>query len=251
MSKKHPIKSVLISQPTPKDENSPYFRLANKWDIKLEFRKFIRVDGVSLNEFRKQGINPLDFTAIIFTSKVAVDHFFRLLEDLRVEMPADTRYFCVNEATSKYLQKYIVIRKRKLYVGTKRAMDLVPFIEKNKDEKFLFPCGNVHHKELPGYMRSKGMDITESPIYQTVADDLSDLEEKYFDMICFFSPSGIHSLYKNFPEFTQEQRKIAVFGNTTAQEAASKGLRIDVQAPKPNIPSMSAAIDHFLNDYVD
>ncbi|MEL6674054.1 MAG: uroporphyrinogen-III synthase [Bacteroidota bacterium] len=241
-----PVKSILISQPPPSDKNSPYFKLARKWDIKVDFRKFIQVEGVSMNEFRKQGINPLDFTGIIFTSKVAVDHFFRLINEMRVEMPADTKYFCVSEATSKYLQKYIVIRKRKLFVGERKAMDLVPYLKKHKDEKFLFPCSNVHRRELPGHMRDQGMDITESIIYRTVVSDLSDLKDIYYDMICFFSPSGIKSLYENFPDFKQNQTRIAVFGTTTAKEALKHDLRLDVEAPKPNMPSMTAAIEKYL-----
>jgi uroporphyrinogen-III synthase len=248
MSEKKPIKSILISQPSPSDESSPYFRLAGKWNIKIDFRKFIQVEGVGMNEFRKQGISPLDFSAIILTSKVAVDHFFRLLNEMRIEMPADTKYFCVSEATSKYLQKYIVIRKRKLFVGERNAMDLVPYITKHKKEKFLFPCSNVHRRELPGYMREKGMDITESVIYRTVDSDLSDLKNIFYDMICFFSPSGIKSLYKNFPDFEQNDTRIAVFGNSTAQEAINSGLRVDIQAPKPNMPSMTAAIDHYIKE---
>lgn len=240
------VKSILISQPPPSDKNSPYFTLAKKWGVRIEFRKFIQVDGISLNEFRKQGINPLDFSAIIFTSKVAVDHFFGLINEMRIEMPPDTKYFCVGEATSKYLQKYIVIRKRKLFVGERRAMDLVPFVNKHKKETFLFPCSDVHRKELPGYMQENGMNVTESVIYQTVASDLSDLENIFYDMICFFSPSGFQSLYKNFPNFQQNNTRIAVFGPTTAKEARNMGLRVDVEAPKPNMPSMSAAIERYL-----
>lgn len=242
------VKSILISQPPPADNNSPYFTLVKKWGIKVDFRKFIQVDSVSLNDFRKQGINPLDFTAVIFTSKVAVDHFFRLLTEMRAEMPPDTRYFCVGEATSKYLQKYIVIRKRKLFVGQRKAMDLVPFINKHKKEKFLFPCSDVHRKELPGYMQDNGMDVTETVIYQTVASDLSDLENIFYDMICFFSPSGLQSLFKNFPDFKQNDTRIAVFGPTTANEARDLGLRVDVEAPKPNMPSMSTAIERYLQE---
>lgn len=241
-----PVKSILISQPAPSDENSPYFSLAEKWSLKIDFRKFIQVEGVSLNEFRKQGINPLDYTAIIFTSKVAVDHFFRLMEEMRIEMPPTTRYFCVSEATSRYLQKYITIRKRKLFVGERTAMDLVPFIKKHKKEKFLFPCSNVHRKELPGFMREEGITVTESVIYQTVHSDLSDLKDIYYDMICFFSPSGIQSLFENFPDFQQNYTRIAVFGPTTAKEAEKHNLRIDVQAPRPNMPSMTAAINQYL-----
>jgi len=249
MSDNTQIKRILISQPDPADEDSPYFRLAEKWDLDIDFRKFIQVEGISLNEFRKQGINPLDYTAIIFTSKVAVDHLFGLLEEMRVEMPADTKYFCVSEATSRYLQKYITIRKRKLFVGERTAMDLVPFVKKHKKSKFLFPCSDAHRRELPGYMRDNGFDITETVIYQTVSSDLSDLNAEKYDMIAFFSPSGIQSLYKNFPDFVQNNTRIAVFGPTTAEEAEKHGLRIDVIAPKPNMPSMTAAIETFLKEH--
>lgn len=242
-----PVKSILISQPAPSDPaRSPYTTVADRWGIKIDFRKFIQVEGVSLNEFRKQGINPLDFTAIIFTSKVAVDHFFGLIEEMRIEMPPETRYFCVSEATSKYLQKYIVIRKRKLHVGERTAMDLLPYIQKHKKEKFLFPCSDVHRRELPGKMEEMGIDITESVIYRTVASDLSDLEDIFYDMICFYSPSGIQSLYKNFPDFQQNDTRIAVFGPTTAAEARKHNLRIDVEAPRPNVPSMTSAIEAYL-----
>ncbi|WNJ16239.1 uroporphyrinogen-III synthase [Pontibacter sp. G13] len=246
MSDIKPVKSILISQPAPSDENSPYFKLARKWDIQVDFRKFIAVEGVSLNEFRKQGINPLDFTAVIFTSKVAVDHFFSLLEEMRVEMPPETKYFCVSESTSKYLQKYITIRKRKLFVGERRAMDLLPFIQKHKKETFLFPCSDVHRRELPGVMIEQGMKLTESVIYRTVHADLSDLENIFYDMICFFSPSGIQSLFSNFPDFKQNDTRIAVFGPTTSKEAVNSGLVVNVEAPKPNMPSMTSAIEKYL-----
>ena len=249
MSTNSSVKKILISQPKPSDSSSPYFRLAEKWGLTVDFRKFIQVQGISLNDFRKQGINPLDFPAIIFTSKVAVDHFFGLLEEMRIEMPPETKYFCVSEATSRYLQKYITIRKRKLFVGERRAMDLAPFVKKHKKEKYLFPCSNVHRKELPNYMRENNIDVTESVIYETVASDLSDLENVNYDMICFFSPSGIKSLYKNFPNFVQNNTRIAVFGPTTAKEALKHGLRVDVEAPKPQIPSMTAAIESYLKNH--
>lgn len=248
MAESKEVKSILISQPPPADNNNPYWRIAQRYEIKVDFRKFIQVDGISLNEFRKQGIQPLDFGAIILTSKVAVDHFFGLLSEMRIELPPDTKYFCVSEATSKYLQKYITIRKRKLFVGDRKAMDLVPYINKHKKEKFLFPCSDKHRKELPGYMIEKGMDVTESVIYQTVSSDLSDLRDIYYDMICFFSPSGIKSLYDNFPDFKQNNTRIAVFGPTTAKEAIKAGLRVDVEAPKPNMPSMAAAIENYLKE---
>lgn len=248
MSVTKPVKSILISQPPPADANSPYHRLAEKYGIKVDFRKFIQVEGVSMNEFRKQGINPLDYTAIIFTSRVAIDHFFRLINEMRIEMPPDTKYFCVSEATSKYLQKYIVIRKRKLFVGERTPADLMPFVLKHKKEKYLFPCNDSHRKGLPSMMEEKNIHVDETVIYRTVDADLSDLEDIFYDMICFFSPSGITSLFNNFSDFKQNDTRIAVFGKTTAEEAGKAGLRLDVEAPKPEFPSMTAAIEHYLKN---
>ena len=239
------INSILISQPYPKGE-SPYFQLAEKWKIKIDFRKFIQIEGVSTNEFRKQNINPLDFTAVIFTSKYAVDHFFRLLSDLKIEMPADMKYFCVSESTAKYLQKYIVIRKRKLYVGERTSRDLIPMVKKHKTEKFLFPCSKIHTKHLTDYMEEEGMDLTKAVIYNTVSSDLSDLRDVFYDMICFFSPSGIESLFVNFPDFKKNDTIIAVFGPTTEKAAKQADLRVDIIAPRPNVPSMTAAIEDYL-----
>lgn len=246
MSDTKPVRSILISQPPPPDANSPYHRLAEKYQLKIDFRKFIQVEGVSMNEFRKQGINPLDYTAIIFTSRVAIDHFFGLINEMRIEMPPETKYFCVSEATSKYLQKYIVIRKRKLFVGERTPMDLMPFILKHKKEKYLFPCNDTHRKGLPSMMEEKNISVDETVIYRTVDADLSDLEKIFYDMICFFSPAGITSLYNNFPNFKQNDTRIAVFGKTTAAEARKADLRLDVEAPQPEFPSMTAAIEHYL-----
>lgn len=248
MGDKKKVKSILITQPVSLDGMAPYIPLAEKWKITIDFRRFIRVDGLSLNEFRKLAINPLDFNGIILTSKIAVDHFFRLVTEMRIEMPPETKYFCVGEATAKYLQKYIIIRKRKLFVGDKTAMDLMPMLEKSKKEKFLFPCSNVHQGELPNQMRKKGMDVTSAEIYLTMNDDLTDLKEVFYDMICFFSPTSIQSLFKNFPDFKQNETRIAVFGPTTAQEARTWGLRIDVEAPTPAAPSMMMAIDAYLKE---
>ncbi|MDX2282925.1 MAG: uroporphyrinogen-III synthase [Bacteroidia bacterium] len=248
MSLQKPVKHILISQPPPAEVNSPYQAMADKWKLKLEFRKFIQVEGVSLNDFRKQGINPLEYTGIIFTSKVPVEHFFRLLAEMRAEMPPETKYFCVNEATSRYMTKYIVIRKRKLFVGERTVMDLAPFLTKHKKEKFLFPCSDVNPGELPDWMRKNGMDVTNAIIHRTVDSDLSDVSLEQYDMLCFFSPAGIKSLFNNFPGFQQNQTRIAVFGSSTAQEAVRAGLRVDVEAPKPNLPSMTSAIEHYLQE---
>ncbi len=240
------VNSILITQPATLEGMAPYNQLGEKWGIIVDFRRFIRVDGLSLNEFRKLNVNPLDFNGIIFTSKVAVDHFFRLVNEMKIDMSPETKYYCVGEATYRYLQKYILIRKRKMFVGEKTAMDLTPFIDKFKKEKFLFPCSNVHQGTLLPYMRSKGIDVTISEIYLSVHDDLSDLKEVFYDMICFFAPTGVQALFKNFPDFKQNETRIAVFGSTTAQEALSAGLRIDVEAPTQGITSMTAAIEEYL-----
>lgn len=249
MNGTQPIKHILITQPRPADENSPYAPLAVKWNVEMDFRKFIDTQRISLNDFRKQGIHPLKSTAIILTSKMAADYFFALLQEMRVELPADTKFFCVGETTSKYLHKYIVIRKRKLFVGDKTALDLMPFLKKHKKEKFLFPCSSIARTELIQQMREQGMEVTEAAVYETVHCDLSDLDVKKYDMACFFSPSGVQSLFQNFPDFQQGNMKVAVFGPTTAKEAAAAGLTVQVEAPKPNMPSMAAAIDSYLSEY--
>ena len=242
------VKSILISQPYPSDENSPYFKLAKKWGLKIDFRKFIQIEGISVNEFRKQNCNPLDYTAIIFTSKYAIDHFFGLLSEIKVELPPDMKYFCVSEATAKYLQKYITVRKRKLFVGKRTSKDLIEVVKKKKDEKYLFPCSAIHTRHLTDWMEENGLDLTKVVIYNTVPSDLSDLRDVYYDMICFYSPSGVDSLLKNFSDFEQNDTVIAVFGPTTANAVLNAGLRVDIQAPKPNMPSMTAAIEAYLKE---
>ncbi len=239
-----PVKRILISQPAPTEADNPYARIANKWGITIDFRKFIQVEGVGVSEFRKQGINPLDFGSIIITSKVGADHFFRLMEEMRIEMPAETRYFCVGEAISKYLHKYIVIRKRKIHVAERTPMDLMPLIQKHKKEKYLFPCSDVTRNDLTRAIQQANISVTESVMYRTVSSDLSDLKDIFYDMICFYSPSGIESLFKNFPDFKQNDTRIAVFGSTTAQAALEAGLRIDVEGHLAT--SMIAAIEAYL-----
>lgn len=243
------IKTILISQPYPTDENSPYFKLAKEWGLTIDFRKFIQIDGVSVNEFRKQNINPLSFTAVIFTSKYAIDHYFRLMKDLKIEMPPEMKYFCVSEATSKYLQKYIVIRKRKLYVGERTSRDLIDLVKKHPKEKYIFPCSSIHTTSLTDWMEEQKYHLAKAIIYNTVTSDLSDLENVYYDMLCFYSPSGIESLYSNFPDFKQNDTVLAAFGPTTAQAMRDAGLRVDIEAPKPNMPSMTAAIEAYLKEF--
>lgn len=241
-----PVKSILVSQPKPKDENSPYFKLAEKYNLKVDFRKFIQVDPVSIKEFRKQKIDILNHTAIIFTSRNAVDHLFKICEALKIEMPADMKYFCISEQTANYLQKYIVIRKRKIFTGYRTASDLIEILKKHKNEKYLFPCSDIRKDDIPEFLESNGYQYSEAIIYRTVASDLSDLEDVYYDILAFFSPSGIHSLFANFPDFKQNDTRIAAFGPTTAKAVRESDLILDIQAPLPNAPSMTGAIELYI-----
>ncbi|MCG8390045.1 MAG: uroporphyrinogen-III synthase [Cytophagales bacterium] len=240
------VKSVLVSQPKPADENSPYFKLAEKYNLKIDFRPFIQVDPVSTKEFRKQKIDILNHTAIIFTSRNAVDHFFRICSELKIEMPADMKYFCISEQTSNYLQKYIIIRKRKIFTGHRTAGDLLEILKKHKNEKYLFPCSDIRKDDIPNFLKSNGFNYTEAIIYRTVASDLSDLENVYYDILAFFSPSGINSLLVNFPDFSQNNTRIAAFGPTTSKAVRDAGLFLDIEAPLPNAPSMTGAIELYI-----
>ncbi|MFY0687717.1 MAG: uroporphyrinogen-III synthase [Cyclobacteriaceae bacterium] len=240
------VSSILVSQPQPKDNKSPYFKLSEKYDLKIDFRKFIEIDPVDYKEFRKQKINILDHTAIILTSRNAVDHFFRLASETKVEIPADMKYFCISEQTANYLQKYIVIRKRKIFTGERTASDLFEIIKKHKDEKFLFPCSNIRKDDIPSFLRDNEYQYNEAIIYRTVASDLSDLADVNYDIIAFFSPSGISSLFDNFPDFKQNNTRIAAFGPTTAKAVEEAGLILDIEAPLPNAPSMTGAIELYI-----
>ena len=239
------VASILVSQSRP-DENSPYFELAKKYDIKVDFRPFIQVDGVSFKEFRKQKINILSHTAIIFTSRNAIDHFFRICEEARIEMPAGMKYFCISEQTANYLQKYILVRKRKIFNGTKTASELTDLIRKHKNEKFLYPCSDVRKNDIPEFAETEDLHFSEAVMYQTVSADLSDLEDVFYDIIAFFSPSGIKSLFDNFPDFKQNKTRIAAFGTTTAQAVEEAGMLVDILAPMPNAPSMNGALELYI-----
>lgn len=240
------VTSLLVSQSRPADENSPYFELANKYSVKVDFRPFIQIDGVSYKDFRKQKVNILDHTAVIFTSRNAIDHFFRICTEARIEVPATMKYFCISEQTANYLQKYIVIRKRKIFTGTKTALELVELMKKHKKEKFLYPCSDVRKNDIPEFMDTGDFHFTEATMYQTVSSNLSDLEDVYYDIIAFFSPSGIKSLFDNFPDFKQNSTRIAAFGPTTAKAVEDAGLILDIQAPLPNAPSMTGALELYI-----
>jgi uroporphyrinogen-III synthase len=240
------VTSLLVSQSRPADENSPYFELAKKYNIKVDFRAFIQIDGISFKEFRKQKINILDYSAVIFTSRNAIDHFFRICNEGRIEVPATMKYFCISEQTANYLQKYIVIRKRKIFAGTKTATELIELMRKHKKEKFLYPCSDVRKNDIPEFADTEEFQFTEATMYQTVSADLSDLENVFYDIIAFFSPSGIKSLYDNFPDFEQNATRLAAFGPTTAKAVTDAGLVLDIQAPLPNAPSMTGALELYI-----
>ncbi|MEX2513875.1 MAG: uroporphyrinogen-III synthase [Cyclobacteriaceae bacterium] len=240
------VRSILVSQPKPSDERSPYFHLAEKYKIKIDFRPFIQVEPVSIKDFRKQKIEILKHTAIIFTSRNAIDHFFGICQELKIEMPADMKYFCISEQTAHYLQKYIVIRKRKLFVGTRTASDLFEYFKKHKNEKYLFPCSDIRKDEIPEFLGQNNISFTEAIIYYTVAADLSDLKDIKYDILAFFSPSGIKSLFHNFPDFKQNNTRIAAFGPTTAQEVLDQKMILDIEAPLPNAPSMTGALELYI-----
>lgn len=240
------VKSILVSQPEPNDENSPYFKLADKYGLKVDFRQFIQVDPVNVKEFRKQKIDVLNHTAVIFTSRNAVDHFFSICKELKIEMPADMKYFCISEQTANYLQKYIIIRKRKIFTGHRTAVDLLEILKKHKNEKYLFPCSDIRKDDIPEFLKDNGYNYSEAIIYRTVASDLSDLENVYYDILAFFSPSGINSLLVNFPDFKQNNTRIAAFGPTTAKAVKEAGLLLDIEAPLPNAPSMTGAIELYI-----
>ncbi len=240
------VESILVSQPKPADDKSPYFELAKKYNLKVDFRAFIQIEPVPLKDFRKQKINILDHTAVIFTSRNAVDHFFRICSESKLEMPAEMKYFCISEQTANYLQKYIVVRKRKIFTGEKTAADMLDLLKKHKNEKFLFPCSDIRKNDIPEFMDLNSLHLTEAVLYNTVACDLSDLAEVNYDIIAFFSPSGINSLFVNFPDFKQNKTRIAAFGPTTAKAVRDHNLILDIEAPLPNAPSMTGAIEMYI-----
>ena len=240
------VKSVLVSQPKPQDDKSPYYSLASKYGLNIDFRPFIQVEPVPAKEFRKQKINILDFTAVIFTSRNAVDHYFNVCKDLKIEVPTDMKYFCISEQTANYLQKYIVIRKRKIFTGQRTALELIEVLKKHGNEKFLFPCSNIRKDDIPKFLRENEYVFAEAVLYRTVASDLSDLAHIKYDVIAFFSPSGINSLFVNFPDFDQNGTRIAAFGPTTAKAVKEHDLILDIEAPHPKAPSMTGAIELYV-----
>jgi len=246
MESKLRVKSVLITQPKPENDKNPYSELAKKYNLKIDFRPFIHVDGVPAKDFRKEKINLAEHTSVIFMSRNAADHYFRMAEEMRFEVPSEMKYFCNSESTALYLQKYIQFRKRKIFFSKQNGLELMELFKKHPDEKYIFPCSDVHKEDLPSRMRDLGYKVTEAVMYKTVISNISDLANVNYDIIAFFSPSGVKSLYFNFPDFKQNQTRIAAFGNTTVEAVGEAGLHLDIKAPTPQAPSMTMAIEEYV-----
>ncbi len=242
------IKNVLISQPAPKNDKSPYFDLAKKHNITIDFKSFIDVVGISLKEFRKQKVNLLEHSAVILTSRTAVDNYFRLAKEMRINIPTSMKFFCLTETIAMYLQKYITYRKRKIFFGERTIDDIMPLLMKNRNEKFLLPVANIHKPHVAAKLKSKKFSFTKTVMFKTVSSDLSDLAKVNYDVIAFFSPAGINSLLENFPDFEQNDTKIAVFGTSTLEAAKQNNLRPDIKAPTKEAPSMSRAIELYIEN---
>ncbi len=242
------VKSILISQPQPVGDSSPYFDIEKKHKIKIDFYPFIQVQGADAKDVRLQKIDFSHFTAIIFTSRNAIDHFFRLAEEMRFTVPDSMKYVCQSEAIALYLQRYIVYRKRKIYFGEKSAEDMIPLLKKNPDEKYLLPTSDVLNQDVPDALDKAGVSWTRAVLFRTISSDIAskinDLHD--YDTLVFFSPAGIKSLFDNYPNFNQENVHIGIFGHTTKQAAEESGLKVDFFAPTKEAPSMTKALDDFL-----
>ncbi len=239
------VKTILVTQPKP--ERSPYYELEKKYDLQIDWRPFIHVEPVAGKEFRKDKIYPDQYNAIILTSRNAVDHYFRMLEELRIKISQDTKYFCLSEAVANYLQKFIVYRKRKVFVGKRKIEDLASALKKHKKEKFLLPCSNLGSKNVTAYLDEHGFDYQDAMMYRTVSSDLSDLSDVTYDVLVFFSPLDIQSLYENFPDFKQNDTRIAVFGKSAHKAVTDRGLTVNI-APEKSSPSMTAALEAYLQE---
>lgn len=241
------IKTILVSQPKPEGSKSPFFDLAEDLNVRVDFRRFIQVEGIDVKKFRKERIDLEKHTGVILTSRHAVDHYFRMAEEMRFTVPVTMKYFCLSEAIAYYLQKYVVYRKRKIFYSEKQSFDhLLTMIKKHKKEKYILPCSDIHKKNIPKKLKEANINFSKAVMYRTVASDLSDLADVNYDLLVFYSPSGIESLFKNFPEFKQNNTKIAAFGDATAKAVKGKKLNLDIQAPMPESPSMTMAIQKYI-----
>lgn len=240
------VKKILVSQPKPSSEKSPYYEIAEKYNVEIVFRPFIKVEGLTSKEFRQSKINISDFTAIIFTARTAVDHFFRLCQEMRVTIPDTMKYFCTTESIALYLQKYTIYRKRKIFhASTGKLDDLLSYFKKHDKDRYLYAVSDVHKDDIT-VLDHAGINYTKAVMYRTVSNDFTDEEKFDYDMLIFFSPSGIASLKKNFPDFEQADIAIGTFGAATAQAVRDAGMRLDIEAPTPTAPSMTAALEQYL-----
>lgn len=240
------IKNILVSQPQPDLEKSPYADIIKKFNVKIDFRKFFIVEGIQSKDFKKDRINLPDFTAIIFTSKNAVDHYFRICNEIKFVVPDTMKYICQTEAIALYLQKYVQYRKRKIFHANQTNLEMLEIIKKHKSENFLLPCSEPTKLEIPKLLDENKINYCKAVFYRNIPDNLADINIKNYDMLAFFSPSGIRSLFHNFPDFNQKDTIIATFGDTTATEAKSAGLNVNIKVPNPKAPSMTMAIDQYL-----
>lgn len=238
------IKSILVSQPKP--EHSPYATIEKKYNLKIDFIPFNQISPVTEKEFRKSRIRPDEFTAVVFTSKTAIEHYFRICEEMRIKVNPDMKYFCLTEAIGNYLQKFILYRKRKVFVGTKSIEELSAYFNKHKNEKLLLPSSDQGAKEVLDYLLGKGLKVTEAIMYRTVSCNLSHLKDIKYDVLVFFSPLCLKSLYENFPDFKQDETRIAAFGTQTSKAVEDLGLKLNIKAPAPDVPSMSMALEKYL-----
>lgn len=240
------IKNILVSQPQPRTDKSPYFDLATNNNVKVDFRTFIEVEGVDTRDFRKQKINLANFPSVIFTSRTAIDHYFRIAEQMRYTVPPTTKYFCTSESVALYLQKYTQYRKRKIFYGHRSIEDLLPTFKKHKADQFLLPLSDIHKAAVPNFLEKNKLSYKKAILYRTVSSNLSDLKDLKYDILVFYSPSGITSLFENFPDFEQNDTRIASFGTATAEAVTKAGLRLDIQAPLPEAPSMTMALEQYI-----
>ncbi|MBK6834836.1 MAG: uroporphyrinogen-III synthase [Bacteroidetes bacterium] len=243
------VRTILISQPKPESEKSPFLELARKHNVKINFRQFIQIDPVPARDFRAQRINLMEHNAVILTSRVAIDHYFRMCNEMRYTVPETTKYFCLSESIAYYLQKYVQYRKRKIFYGQQTINDLVDVIKKHKDEKFLLPVSDVHREKIADFMDDMKLNYSKATFYRTVCADLSDFNGKLdYDVLVFFTPMGIKSLFKNFPNFKQGDIRIGAFGHAACEELRKHNLRLDIAAPTKETPSMATAIDNYIKE---
>lgn len=239
------VASILVSQPKP--ERSPYYEIETKYNIQIDWRPFIQVDGLTEKEFRKQKIRPNAYPCVIFTSRTSIEHFFRICEEMRLKVSDMTKYFCSTETVANYLQKFILFRKRKVFSGTKSLADIASYFNKHKDAgQFLMPCSDIPNTEAVQFLKTTKIKFQEAIMHRTVNADLSDLKDIKYDILVFFSPMEIKSLFENFPDFVQGATRIAVFGPTAAKAAKDSGLIIDIQAPSVETPSMAMALEQYI-----